>query len=158
MNNPIEIRLPQLEEINQKLDAILAELAGHDCENCVKTAIGMTMDLAKRVGETAAVEDPAPAPVVLDTPAEPEPAPEVPEELEPAPEVPEEPEQSQAPVRTISLGELRQKVVELAAKSTKMKDAVREIVKSFAPQVMQIPEDKIPEVWDKLEALEQGRA
>ena len=77
---------------------------------------------------------------------------------QPPAEQPQEPEQPQAPAQTVSLGELRQKVVELAAKSTKMKDAVREIVKSFAPQVMQIPEDKIPEVWDKLEALEQGRA
>lgn len=150
MNEPTTIRLPQLEEINQKLDAILAELAGHNCESCVKSAIGMTMDLAKRVGETAAVEDPTPAPVVLDTPAEPEP--------EPAPEVPEEPEQPQAPVRAISHGELRQKIVELVAKNAKLKDAARELVQFYAPQVQAIPEDKIPEVWDKLEALEQGRS
>lgn len=51
--------------------------------------------------------------------------------------------------------DLTKKVQALAAPGTGKREKVREIVKSYAPNVGAIPEDKYCEVMDKLTALEQ---
>lgn len=69
-----------------------------------------------------------------------------PEETE-APAAPEEPA---APQHTKA--ELQPKVVSLG--SAGKKEEVKEIIKQYAAKVSDIPEDKVDEVWAKLEQLE----
>lgn len=92
-----------------------------------------------------------PVGVVLPRPAE---APEKPQEA-PKPEadkVPtEEPNAAQAE-NAATLADIQKKVVALSAAGKKAQ--VRDIVKAYAERVSLIPEDKIIEVWDKLNALE----
>ena len=56
---------------------------------------------------------------------------------------------------TVTLDQIRQKVTALLADATK-KAAVRDIVKAYAPNVTGLSncEDKWPEIWAKLTALE----
>lgn len=83
----------------------------------------------------------------------------------PAPEQPQEPEEEEAPAplsqdvimptpepRKVDRETVRKLVVDLSA--TDKKAQVREIVKAYAESVTAIPEDKLPEVWDKLTELE----
>jgi hypothetical protein len=56
---------------------------------------------------------------------------------------------------TVTLEQIQQKVVQLAAGGNGAKKAkVREIVNAYAKKVSDLPEDKWTEVWDKLTALE----
>ena len=56
---------------------------------------------------------------------------------------------------TVTLEEIQQKVVQLAAANGGAKKAkVREIINAYAKKVSDLPEDKWTEVWDKLVALE----
>lgn len=67
----------------------------------------------------------------------------------------EKPEIVEKPAPTVTLAQIQQKVVQLAAgfNGTK-KAAVREIVNAYAAKVSEIPADKWDEVWAKLTALE----
>ena len=56
------------------------------------------------------------------------------------------------PARVVKLSDIQQKVVELSAAG--MKAQARDIVKAYAEKVSAIPEDKLQEVWDKLDSLE----
>ncbi len=57
---------------------------------------------------------------------------------------------------TVTLEQIQQKVVQLAAGSGGAKKAaVREIINAYAKKVSDLPEDKWAEVWDKLTALEK---
>lgn len=56
------------------------------------------------------------------------------------------------PVRTVSRAELSTKVRELMTKGHK--EQVKEIVKSYAPTVPAVPDDKVTECYDRLVALE----
>lgn len=50
---------------------------------------------------------------------------------------------------------IRQKVTQLMASGDpQKKDATRNIVKAYANNVTSLPQDKWPEIWDKLTALE----
>ena len=70
---------------------------------------------------------------------------------------PQEPEPVKEPEPTVTLAQIQQKVVQLAAGfEGKKKAAVREIVNAYAPKVSDLPEDKWPEIWEKLIALENG--
>lgn len=73
------------------------------------------------------------------------------------PEAPDAPAEEKAPepepTRTVKRDDVQKKVVDLAGDLAK-KAQVREIVKAYANCVTDIPEDKLPEVWDKLTALE----
>jgi len=60
----------------------------------------------------------------------------------------------EVPSQTVTMNDLQQKVVALSAAGRKAE--TRDIVKKYAERVSQIPEDKIPEVWDQLMALEVG--
>lgn len=53
---------------------------------------------------------------------------------------------------TVKLADIQAKVVELSAKG--LKAQVRDIVKAYADRVTALPEDKWPEVFEKLKALE----
>lgn len=68
---------------------------------------------------------------------------------------PEAPAPVEEPKLTVTLDMIRQKVTALLA-DAKKKAAVREIVKAYAPNVTGLSacEDKWPEIWDKLTALE----
>lgn len=88
--------------------------------------------------------DPAPESV---TPQEEKPA-----EVEPAPED----EQPEPP--TYTAAEIQAKVQKLAAPATGKREAVKRIVTQYAKSVSGIPEDKYPEVMERLTALEEGRA
>ena len=82
---------------------------------------------------------------IVTEPEEPE-TPATPEE----PETPATPEEPAAPQHTSA--EISQKVAILV--SAGKKEAVKAIIKEYAAKVSAIPEDKVDEVWSKLNALE----
>ena len=63
---------------------------------------------------------------------------------------PEAPQETAEPKHTKA--ELQQKVVGLVSKGKK--DEVKVIIKEYAAKVSEVPEDKVDEVWAKLEKLE----
>lgn len=56
------------------------------------------------------------------------------------------------PTKTVDRAKLRAKVIELSAKG--LKEQTRDIVQAYAPTVAAVPDDKISECYEKLEALE----
>lgn len=136
--NTLTINLPGIEA---RLDTII-ELLRQDCKGCAESAkntINYLIDHAEEIvaekAQQAAGE------------TEPEPV----EPVTPVEETPAQPvEQPAAP--TVSRSDVQQKVVALSAAGKK--DAVREIIKAYAERVSAIPEDKLAEVLDKLNALE----
>lgn len=64
--------------------------------------------------------------------------------------------------QTVTLAQIQQKVTQLAAcqgetdkaKAAAKKAKVRGIINAYAPKVSELPEDKWPEVWARLIALE----
>lgn len=134
--NTITIALCQ--EDRARLDAILEALAGHrDCSKCAE-------GVARYVSAMTCSPFPAPeedAPETVNTP-EPE------EPVEPASEPETVPE-----VVTVNRADVQRKVVELSAAGKKAE--VRSIVTAYGnTKVSDIPEDKLPEVWQKLIKLE----
>ena len=139
MSNIITIAL--CEEDRKRLDAIengLAKLCLHRCDERVKSVTQFVADNCTTETPTTATEAPKP------------------ETVEPAPHTDETPAQAteptEAPVKKVELSEIQQKVVALSAAGKKAE--VREIVQAYASRVSAIPEDKLPEVLDKLNALE----
>lgn len=63
---------------------------------------------------------------------------------------PEAPQETAEPKHTKA--ELQQKVVGLVSKGKK--EEVKAIIKEYAAKVSEVPEDKVDEVWAKLEKLE----
>ena len=90
-----------------------------------------------------------PEPVQVEQPA-PAPAPTA------EPEKVEEPAQPEPTKPTVTIDQIRKMVVALSAMGKEKKDAVREIITSYAPNVSGIPFYKYPEVMDKLTALQEG--
>lgn len=83
-----------------------------------------------------------------ETPATPQPTEEEPTVEEPA-------ASAEAVAPTVTLEQIQQKVVQLAAGfGGSKKAAVREIINAYAKRVSDLPEDKWAEVWAKLTALE----
>lgn len=72
---------------------------------------------------------------------------------QPAPATEEPPAATAPEPRKVERDDVRKKVVDLSADPGK-KAQVREIIKAYADSVSALPEDKLPEVWDKLIALE----
>lgn len=82
---------------------------------------------------------------------------EAPEDITPpvTPEPEEAPAVTEEPKPTVTLAQIQQKVVQLAAGNDGAKKAkVREIINAYAKKVSDLPEDKWTEVWGKLIALE----
>lgn len=110
----------------------------------------------RQAPEIATKREEAPAPVVTpakeEKPAEaPKKAPEMPGTAHP--QVMPKVEEKAAPI--VTLAQIQQKVVQLAAGfNGSKKAAVREIVNAYAKKVSEIPADKWDEVWAKLTALE----
>lgn len=78
------------------------------------------------------------------------------DDASPFPE-PEDVAPTEAPKPTITLDQIRQKVTYLRASSDqKKKDGAKDIVLAYAPNITGLAncEDKWPEIWDKLTALE----
>lgn len=96
-----------------------------------------------QVANTEAPDQPLNAPVIEPT-AEP---------VQPEPVKVEEPE---PPKPCVTIDQIRKLVVELSSKGAEKKDAVREVIMAYAPNVSGIPADKYPEVLDKLNALKEG--
>jgi hypothetical protein len=120
-----------------KLITLLEDMPKHDCSKCVDAAAKYATRMATEV-QPAAPAEPIEQP-------EPNKAPEeVPAPIEETPAASIEP--------TITSADLQKKVVELSAAGNK--DAVKEIVQSYAPRVSAIPEDKLQEVWNARCALE----
>ena len=69
---------------------------------------------------------------------------------------PQDVEPAEAPKPTVTLDQIRQKITVLMAAGGDKKTGARDIVKSYAPNVTGLKEheDKWPEIWDKLTALE----
>ena len=113
-------------------------------------------DLEKKLAETLArTNDPADTPKNATEEAEAmtPPTPQ-PEEEKPTEEEDAQPEQAEEP--TVTLEQIQQKVVQLAAGNNGAKKAkVREIVNAYAKKVSDLPEDKWSEVWSQLTDLEK---
>lgn len=57
---------------------------------------------------------------------------------------------------TVTIDQIRKKVVQLSAAGAETKDAVRTIITEYGRNVSAIPADKYPEVMDRLNALQEG--
>lgn len=62
-----------------------------------------------------------------------------------------QPTPAEEPAKTVKLADIQKKVVDLSTAGKR--DAVKEIIQAYAPRVSALPEDKLVEVWEKLEAL-----
>ena len=124
-------------EDRARLDKIIEALekAKPRCENCVK----LVKDICdvKNNGETANESEDV----------------ETPEQTQPENETPPQAkneDDTEAPEVTVD--DIRSKVLALTAAGKK--EELKAIVKEYAPKVSEIPEDKLAEVLDKLNALE----
>lgn len=158
MSNTITIEL--CAEDRARLDGILAGLQKlTSCTNCVQSALtykeAVQDDIQKKLADTLAkAETPAEPPknatgeaeavtAPIDHPAE--------EDLPWG-----DPAQPADAKPTVTLEQIQQKVVQLAAGNNGAKKAqVRAIVNAYAKKVSDLPEDKWSEVWGKLTALEK---
>jgi sRNA-binding protein len=146
MSNNITIEL--CAEDRARLDRLIAAMERKTCESCVATAMEYARQQPAETKET--VEPPKNAPGATEdvTPPTTHAAEEKPTREEDAP-------WEQATEPTITKEEMQQKVTQLAAANNGAKKAkVREIVNAYAKKVSDLPEDKYPEIWAKLTALE----
>ena len=175
MSNIITIEL--CAEDRARLDRLAEALERKACDKCVQTAIEAMKcnaqptnepeavdPVQKALAETmSAVSDPVEAPRNTTEATETSTQPTTPlEEEKPTAEEPvasleEEKPMAEEPViptptRVVDRSELRAKVIELSAKG--FKEQTRDIVRSYAQTVTAVPEDKITECYEKLEALE----
>jgi hypothetical protein len=152
MSNTITIEL--CAEDRARLDRLTAALEGKRCDNCVASALKWSEQLQRGeetpAQETTEAECPAEnttEAAEATTPPVTQPEEEKPTEAEDVAVEPAKP--------TVTLAQIQQKVVQLAAGfNGSKKAAVREIVNAYAKKVSDLPEDKWTEVWDKLTALE----
>ena len=157
MSNTITIEL--CAEDRARLDRLTAALEGKRCDNCVASALKWSEQLQR--GE----ETPAQETTEAESPAEnTTEATEATEAAAPPVTQPEEEKPTEAedvavePVKpTVTLAQIQQKVVQLAAGNGGAKKAkVREIINAYGTKVSDLKDqpDKWTEVWDKLTALE----
>jgi hypothetical protein len=153
--NTINVTVELGPESQAKLDKILQALEGlhPNCQSCTETALRVmgenlkVVEAAPAEEPTAPQEAPKSEPVKSDHPADVVPPHSEPQDVAPAEE----------PKPTITLDQIRQKVTYLRASSDKKKkDGAKDIVLAYAPNITGLAncEDKWPEIWDKLTALE----
>ena len=156
MSNKITIELctedrARLDRLATLLDAriIQAQVA---LENTVTEANDLKDELQERLENTlkeaaefVGTDRTTPAAEPQETPA--------PTDIPKAEEKPTD-EEKTAPSnkKTVDRAELRAKVIEVSAKG--LKEQARTIVNAYAPTVAAVPEDKITECYEKLDALE----
>lgn len=143
MSNVITIEL--CAEDRARLDAILGALqAGPNCESCVKSAI----DFVGNHQNPEAAPDENPTQGVASTASEP-----IATAKTTAPDPVTDQSTTSDPEPKVERSDIQKKVVELSQAGKK--DAVRSIVTAYNnTKVSDIPEDKLPEVLEKLTALE----
>ena len=158
--NTITVRLSdddraRLDKLTNALEALSRVVP--NCDSCVQSAIKLTQATAAPAEPTETSQEPAGAmeekSADKNTPEQNEPAvaAEEPQEaVEPTPE-PVEPEPAKP---SVTLEQIQQKVVKLAAAGKKAE--VREIVTAYGSKVSDLKDqpDKWDEVWGKLTALE----
>lgn len=137
MNN-IQITIKLSDDLHNKLDALIAAIAGGVLVAPQKDETEPAKEIDQPAEKTPETESQA-APWDKDKP-------------EPTPLPTPEPEPEPEPAQTVDKADVQKKVVELSAAGKKAE--VRDIVKSYAERVSAIPEDKLAEVMAKLEALE----
>lgn len=149
MSNRITIEL--CAEDRARLDRLAEALERypHKCESCAQGVADTVAAVVKATQETntaeKAQEQPT-EPTKEDTPAT---APAN-EEKPAAADLPWE-----EPAPTVTLAQIQQKVVQLAAGADAAKKAaVRAIIHDYAEKVSDLPEDKWSEVWERLTAME----
>ena len=148
MSNTINVTLELRQEDRERLDLLTSTLIALGGELISQNAPILMDEKKFRPIETPqetqeapkpeAVEESTPETVVAATP-------------EPEPIAPVE-----EPKPTVTLDQIRQKITVLMAAGGAKKTGARDIVKSYAPNVTGLKEheDKWPEIWDKLTALE----
>lgn len=124
MTNRITIEL--CEDDRARLDRLAEAMERKSCDKCVKDACEYLSVAIKQTEEKkeAIIENLSEPATIEQTPAE----------------------------SDIDHAELRAKVIELSAKG--LKDQVRDIVRTYAQTVTDVPADKVSECYKKLEALE----
>jgi hypothetical protein len=128
-----------------KLAAALEKATARPPIFCFDMEKGSNTTQPETPEETA---EPAPEATEAATPPATQPAEETPAEAPSAPAEANEP--------AVTLAQIQQKVIQLAAGfGGSKKAAVREIVNAYAKKVSDLPEDKLPEIWAKLTALEK---
>lgn len=154
MSNAITITVELGPESQAKLDMLLAALTGlrPNCHSCTETALRAMGENMKACQEVGPAEEPtapnnAAEPVALEIV---HPADEVSSHGEPEPVAePEVPKYTKADVLAM--------VQKLAAPNSSKREQAKAIVKSYGAKVSDVPEDKYPEVMDKLTKLaEEG--
>lgn len=147
MSNTINLTVELGPESQAKLDKILAALEGlhPNCSSCVETTVNMTKDMAGAAPAEEAANATEPAETAaLETE---HPVDEVSPHGDPEPVA--EPEQP-----TYTKDDVLALVQKLAAPTNPKRVKAKEIVKSYAAKVSDIPADKYAEVMDKLTALD----
>lgn len=159
MSNTITIEL--CAEDRARLDRLTAALEGAtpNCSSCAET-VAKIVKPDSTMEQLAAVMANASDPTEAPQKPQDEPKAEAKENTQPAEETATAPEPvAEAAPETekpaVTLEQIHQKAMQLAtiADGTK-KAAVREIVNTYAKRISDLPEDKWPEIWDKLLALE----
>lgn len=137
MSNIIEFRL--CDEDRARLDKIIEGLSNLTAPATVTMKVeapAKETTIPQEAAETHTDENVTPA-----------------EEVVPQPEPVEESPTQMKPLVTHDM--IRQKVTQLMASGDpQKKDATRCIVKAYANNVTSLPQDKWPEIWEKLTALE----
>lgn len=129
------------------------EIKGTETLERIATALEhIATALEKPSTETPAQipESVKPAPVEVEAP-KPEPQTAEPEPV--AAPVADQPEEVKP---TVTLDEIRKKVVQLSAAGAQVKDAVRAIITEYGRNVSAIPADKYAEVMDRLNAVKEA--
>lgn len=130
--NELRVTVELCAEDRARLDKIIAGLE-KDCTKCAETVIRYGVGIAQEMAQNE--EKPA---EVETTPTEPEPQ-ETPQETEPS-----------AP--SVTKADVQSKVMTLSQAGKKAE--VKAIVTEYADRISAIPEDKLAEVMEKLNALE----
>lgn len=141
----IEFCAEDRERIDRLTEALERNACGQPTEtDPLQAKLAEVVANAKGTKATETPQEPQEAETLADTPAKEE----TPTEAKDAP--------AEEPKPTVTLEQIQQKVVQLAAGYGGAKKAkVREIINAYAQKVSDLPADKWGEVWDKLTALEQ---
>lgn len=156
MSNTITIEL--CAEDRARLDRLAEALERKACDKCVTTSMAYVKattepeqdEIQQKLAETLAKagESVEPPKNATETAEDSTPSTTPPDEEKPTQKEPTEVEST----KTVGRAELRAKVIELSAKG--LKEQTREIVRSYAQTVNDVPKDKVTECYEKLVALE----
>lgn len=131
--NELKVTVELCAEDRARLDKIIATLEGKDCAKCAQAVVTYT---------TAAVAETAQNATKQET-----------KETAPQADEPQEtPQETKPSAPSVTKAELQSKVVALCQAGKK--DETKAVVNEYAPNVSGIPEDKLAEVMEKLNALE----